>query len=186
MHVCAGATVCAHVHVYALRIVSRGKILCFKNTFIIIVINYYAEDWKTQTQLCQTQICISTERLFPHCFGTFSASSFEFHFVLTKNNLKITGCNITTTNILSHMYVSHNRATPTTTKTKESMTITDFCLARAVYLSASSCVSPAAVRSTPPWASTSPMMSLMPLIPLRLDARLPSSLQSKTVTHVAC
>jgi len=26
---------------------------------------------------------------FPHCFGTFSISSFLFHFVLSENNLKI-------------------------------------------------------------------------------------------------
>ena len=52
MLVCAGACVCvcvcmsAYMHayvcvcvcVYALRIVSRDKILCFKNTFIIIII----------------------------------------------------------------------------------------------------------------------------------------------------
>ena len=30
------------------------------------------------------------EHLFPHCFGTFSISSFLFHFVLSENNLKIT------------------------------------------------------------------------------------------------
>ena len=29
------------------------------------------------------------EHLFPHCFGTFSVSSFPFHFVFNENNLKI-------------------------------------------------------------------------------------------------
>ena len=31
--------------------------------------------------------CLSwQEHLFPHCFGTFSISSFPFHFVLSENN----------------------------------------------------------------------------------------------------
>ena len=29
------------------------------------------------------------EHLYPHCFGTFSISSFQFHFVLSENHLKI-------------------------------------------------------------------------------------------------
>ena len=29
------------------------------------------------------------EHLFPQCFGTFSITSFPFHFVLSENNLKI-------------------------------------------------------------------------------------------------
>ena len=37
MPVCAGASVCVCMHVYALRIVSRDKILRFKNTLIIII-----------------------------------------------------------------------------------------------------------------------------------------------------
>ena len=36
--VCVCVSVCVSVHVYALRIVSRDKILRFKNTFIIIII----------------------------------------------------------------------------------------------------------------------------------------------------
>ena len=45
MNMCAGACVCvcvcAHVrtHVYALRIVSMDKIVCFTNSLIIIIIN---------------------------------------------------------------------------------------------------------------------------------------------------
>ena len=35
---CVRACACVRVYVYALRIVSRDKILCFKNTFIIIII----------------------------------------------------------------------------------------------------------------------------------------------------
>ena len=38
MLVCTGASVCACVRVYALRIVSMDKILHFTNTFIIIMI----------------------------------------------------------------------------------------------------------------------------------------------------
>ena len=38
MLVCAGASVCVCVVVYVLRIVSRDKILHFKNTLIIIII----------------------------------------------------------------------------------------------------------------------------------------------------
>ena len=37
MLVCAGASVCACICRYAIRIVSRNKILHFKNTFIIII-----------------------------------------------------------------------------------------------------------------------------------------------------
>ena len=38
MLVCAGASVCACICRYAIRIASRNKILHFKNTFIIIII----------------------------------------------------------------------------------------------------------------------------------------------------
>ena len=41
MNMCAGACVCvcARTHVYALRIVSMDKIVCFTNSLIIIIIN---------------------------------------------------------------------------------------------------------------------------------------------------
>ena len=52
MPVCVCVCVCVCVHVYVLRMVSRDTILCFKNTFIIIVINYVMYDFNSELGSC--------------------------------------------------------------------------------------------------------------------------------------
>ena len=45
--------------------------------------------WKQKFHYAGLRFVSLQEHLFPHCVGTFSISSFPFHFLLSENNLKI-------------------------------------------------------------------------------------------------
>ena len=61
---------------------------------------------KQQTPLRQVLICILTERLFPHCFGTFSIS-FPFHSVLHENNFNTASEKMLNAHTLQWKYKPH-------------------------------------------------------------------------------
>ena len=60
MLMCVGACMC--VLVYALRIVSRDKILHFTNTFIIIIIIIFIQMHNTNWQHSQLRFCDSNKQ----------------------------------------------------------------------------------------------------------------------------